>query len=832
MRRIMAGCLALAAGSMPALAWQVAPATAPGSQPVTVHRSTEEQQRLLDFLAVIEGQNTPVARRTGARELLRAGWSETPTRLAAILSGSNRPARIAVAAALAESPQLFDAAYVEPLVSMLTDNEAETRQAAAACMVAVRSQLIIPRLAALLNDAAAPATARLAAIDTLGRHTQRDAIAALAAVIESGDTALSSPALSAMERATAIDFADAAEAMRWWRANKDAPTEQWQQLQIERLVRQGTASAQRVRELEQRLTAALRDNLLRTPETERGAVLNAYLSDSSDVVRLAGLELVQAQLAEGKTLSPETVESVRGALKAPERNVRGAAVRAVASLRSAADGERFLQLLASERDAEVQLAILYGLGYIGEADAVVPLLGVLEQGAPAVSAEAVVALGRLAERGVLDAGSRETVAAALLAHYLTTTRDDATGRERLLRSMARVADMRFAAALVDAADAREPVVVRTAALRGMVALLDAARGDATVTQQPTSDASTPRGPTRVELADVIFAAVGDADVSIRRAAVEGLAQVGSTDAHLQALLARSSAGGEPDEGVRAAAWRGVMRIAVTRPANDILALVERLPENGSTRTQRAMELLQAAEKSLVSSGAAASREELGRVRCRIAQCAIEANLLGEALRAYAVGVRDLAAAKQPDAQLHAEAFASLALRCGKFDAATAATLSELGAAAPGESLWRAMRGELERNLTRENVDRAVEMIAALRAAPPAQLSTACRAELDKLAVEAAKLQGERDSERVRTALAALSANQRDEAARAAIATLGARAVPELREALRAQINATTASPEYERTLHDLLKTLLPQWAGFAPDASPAEKLRLLDLAAV
>jgi hypothetical protein len=65
---------------------------------------TLDQQRFNDLLILIEGQNSPQARRAGARELLRQGWPETVPQLSAILRGPDRPAKIAVARALSDLP--------------------------------------------------------------------------------------------------------------------------------------------------------------------------------------------------------------------------------------------------------------------------------------------------------------------------------------------------------------------------------------------------------------------------------------------------------------------------------------------------------------------------------------------------------------------------------------------------------------------------------------------------------------------------------------------------------------------------------------------------------
>ncbi|MFN0135334.1 MAG: HEAT repeat domain-containing protein [Phycisphaerae bacterium] len=834
MRALLTSATAVAIAICPsALAQNAsAPATAPAptTQAATAPsiRPAEEQQRILDLIALIEGQNTPAARRTGARELLRANWSETRARLTHILTSGARPARVAVAQALADLPQNFDPAYIEPLLAMLGDSDADCRSNAILALTAARLEVVIERLAALATDAGAAQTARLAAVEALGKHTKLEAIAALASLLSPIDGPYAAPALAAIEHATAFDFDSAADAQDWWSQYRDVPVDQWQQLQIDRLVRQSAASQQRVRELEQRLTAALREAMLRTPESERGALLNSYLSDPSDVVRLSGLELVQAQLTEGRTLTPETIDLLRATLKAPERSVRGAAVRAVASLRDPADAERFQQMLGGERDADVRLAIIYGLGYVGASETVASLLGLLTDPGAAIAAEAIVAVGRLAERNVLDAAARDAVATALLDHFQQTPREEANGRERVIRAMTRLADPRFGQIFIDSADAREPATVRGAALRGIASLADPKRAETTRNALPTTATST--APSERALVDAIVPAAGDADLNVRRVAVDALAQVGTSDAHLQVLLTRLATTSEVDEGIRASAWRGVQRIAAAASPREIDAIVERLPDSGTLRQQRTLELLVLAEKASIAGGG--SREELGLLRCRIGLVASELSQPAEAISAYSNGVRDLVAAKSARVSEFCDALAMLALRSGRFDADVSKTLSELGGAVSGDALWTALRGEIERISAKDGIDRALDACAALRSAMPTQFSQAARDELEKRIGEMRQTQATRDLERVRTALETLKTSPRDEAARTAIAALGPRAASGLRDTLRTLVTQSGGDAEYERLVHDLLRAAVPAWGGYALDAPQADKLAAIEAAPV
>src|SRR5262245_31329955 len=283
----------------------------------------DHAQRLADLVALIEGPNTPQTRRTGARELLRRDWPEIPERINAILAGANRPARLAIALALAEAPEQIHETYLDPLIAMLRDDDADSRASAAAALAATGNENVIRRLEGVLAQADAPLPAKLATIESLGHMTRRGAIAVLVSLTADLTSPLCRPALEALERATAQNFGDdPTRAAAWWKEMADKPLSEWNEIQIDRLVRQADASSKRIREMETRLTAVLRDAYLRAAETDRGGILGSYLSDPAEVIRLLGLELVQTQLGEGRTLGAEVAARCRSLMSAGEPAVR------------------------------------------------------------------------------------------------------------------------------------------------------------------------------------------------------------------------------------------------------------------------------------------------------------------------------------------------------------------------------------------------------------------------------------------------------------------------------------------------------------------------------
>lgn len=812
------------------LAGGAARAQQPTSQPTT-QATTADPQRLSDLIGLIEGQNSPAARRTGVRELLRQNWPQTPQRLVAILSGNNGPAKSAVALELAGLPELLNTAYIEPLLGMLADSQADVRQAAVAALAAYRDQGVVPRLRERMRDESQPMSARLAAVAALGGMTQQAAVAVLMEALDEPGSALAEPALRALERATALSFqGDVAAARQWWQSVRGATPAQWQQLQIERLMRQNRETADSLRRAEARLVAALRDGYLRAPDAEHSALLQSFLSDTSAVVRRLGLELARSHLAEGKTLLPETISFVRGLLKDSRAAVRAAAVRTAANLRDAADADRFLEALKSERHGQVRLALINGLGYVGSDAAAQPLVQLLEQADGAASLEAVTSLGRLAERGALEASSAEAVGSAMLNKYRAVAREQTAIRERLLWGLGRLSHLRFGAVFVEALDAGEAVPVRHAAARGIGVLAHALTQNGGTTAALASAPAGEGSPTplldRTALADALAAAASDAEVSVRKLVVEALGQLAEGDAHLQALWGRLAAAQESDETIRSAAWAGIVRVLSARSTDEIVRWTERLPDNGELKARRALELLQIAERKTATNPAA--RGELGAVRARIAGQRAALDQPDEAVRNYLQALQDLQAAASPKITAIAVELLRFTLSHGGYDERVAAALLAVRPALDGGALWEGVRADLEGRLTESGAAEAIGMLTALQQHPPTSMPAAVAQALAQMLERARGLLAKHDADQINAALAKLRAKADDQTARDAIAQLGRRGAAALRDALKSAVSTEQADPAFERLLHDLLKAALPTWLGFPANAAPAEKLKALE----
>lgn len=693
-------------------------AQSPDSQPASAPAPTPPQRlkRLDDLVKLVEGQNSPAARRTGAQELLAQDWPETSPRVAAILSGSNGAAKIALASVLADWPKCLDPGYVEPLLAMLAGPDAE-RVAAARALAAYRNAGVIPRLRTLACDANEPPARRLGAITALGFMTQRKSIDALAAVLADPDPAITQAALAAFREVTATDFPDGpAVARRWWDEMRPLTDEQWQRMQIERLVRKDRETRTRLAATEARLIKVLEANVLRAADAERVSLLSEYLGDQSTQVRLLGLRLTRRYLGEGKspdTLPPELAARVRASLQSNDPDEQESAVRTLTMFRNPADAPTFIEMLPQARHNAVRLALINALGYVGNGPATRALLDVLEQADDQTATEAVAALGRLAERKALQTESRATLVGVLQEKFAQTKAGQPLLRERILWAMGNLADPSFASAFAAALDRQEAVAVRQAALRGITALNDP------------------------QLADALATAAGDPDNDVRRTAVEALARLGTNELHLQTLWARTTSPPESEDVIRQAALSGVAALVQRLTPQQLESWLGtqrgETPPAQQGNVSRLTALIEA-----VSGSENANRACLGALRAHLADLLVEFDQVPQAIVQYQAALADLHAAPAA-ATSTAARLLHVALVHDAYDEAVAAALGKANPAPEPSRLYEVIQAVVQPHLTREGADRVLHVLSVIQQRPPAVWPPDVTQALEQLRLRAERL---------------------------------------------------------------------------------------------
>jgi hypothetical protein len=437
---------------------------------------------------------------------------------------------------------------------------------------------------------------------------------------------------------------------------------------------------------------------------------------------------------------------------------------------------------------------------VGDASAVDPLAAILQTANVTVAIEAAGAIGRLGERTEL--GDRKAAAVeALTQKYAAAAQDQLELRETLLSAMGRVGDPACGPVFTASLDSADPAIRRVATL-GIDLLGDP------------------------ELVDVLAPLVGDADAGVRAAAVAALRNLGSSDAHLQALWGRLPAASETNAQTRDSAWQGVLKLLASRPPTEIESWVARLPDNGETRARRAVELLQLAEGGLATDPA--RRGELGRVRAAIAARMLDLNRGDEGIATYVRALEDLHAVKSAEIPRVSLELLRYALVSGRYDEQLAGIFVNGNPPLDGAAIWQGLHDDIEQRLRPEKADEAIRMLLSLQAHPATTMPAEVDAAIQETLGRARAIRAEGDAAAVNAALSTLAANPADEPARAAIAALGSRAAPALRAALETAIRIDPPEPARERLLHDLLKAARPGWTGFPADAAREDKLAALD----
>lgn len=761
------------------------------------------------LISLIEGPNSPEARRTGARELLRLDPPGGRERLITALESGAPPVQAAVASALADLPQYLRSDCIEPLLKMLIGPDAEARQAAALALASYRDATVVPDLASIALDPQRDIPSRLAAIDALGMMTRREAAGVLVLALE--DEMVQAAALTALEQATALRFEEGAVSARaWWDRTRNIAVEDWQRLQLDRLTWQFRESERERALLEGRLAKVMRDAYLLKPEADRATMLLSMLSDASPAIQLLALELMQAAAAEGRLPSADAVARVRELMVTATTRVRAAAVRTLSVLRDTADAEPMLARLTAEHSPQVLTALINALGHIGGPTAGPRLLEILHGANEACRNEAITALGRLAERGALLPESRAALVNDLM-ELERNARSDAALRERVVPAMARVADPAFGPLLLAALEPENPAGVRQSAVRGIEALARSAAENGTNHHAESESFRRALG-----------IAADDPDVGLRKAAVAALAAIGPTEEQAPSLWRRATdPSGEPDAAVRQGAWHAVLRWLSGQPASVVLDWAEKLPDRADTASQLA-ELLGLADRA----GGAASvpRPRFGVLRARVALAQHAAGDLQAAAGTYRQSIEELGAEAGPNGGHLAGQSLLVAL---SVEPVHAALLGAIGThlADHTDEAWRFVLDTAVRQAGDGEAAQAERLLNALETLknPPWHPDPAALGEARR------QLKLRSSESAARQSISALAANPQDLAAQRSIVNAGPQAAPLVREALLGTVQTASGST-YEAVLVEMLKKLEPDWSGYPPNASLDDKLRALDAA--
>lgn len=781
--------------------------------PATVTTSTAPaapSAELDQSFNLLTANNTPDARKLGARLLLESGDEAALGKLVGVLS-ANPPdlaAQLAVCAAIAEvekpSPQI-----VEPLISLLGNPRPDTLEGVTRAIRKFDSSIVVAKLRPIAIEPANPRPKRIGAIRALGALGEDvQALGVLAALLEDPNPAVRHAALMAFGEATGVSATDAAEALTWWRRTSSKTGEGWYRAIIESRAQQVSRLIRERTDLVRRLVSAYRDAYLATSESDRPRLIQSLLADELASVRILGLDLINDLITDRKEVSPEARARIAELTIDADARLRLKATRIVGDLRLSSASTQLIEAMQREIDDEVRAAQATTLGRLDDLAAQAPLMDRLDDDSPVVVGEAAGALGVLLRRG----GNRDplTTQAAidkLQVRYGKLGPQDDELRERFIQAMANIGAASFRKVLESEIADNRSVRVRSAAISSLATCEDAGAADAI---RPLTQASSP---------------------DIRMAAVSALGICGSDERDLEALRGRLDNDRESDAAIRMEAWESYLLIARRLPAETQIRISDRmdLPDDPSSQRHR-LDLLKALRTDEAQFDALAQNLKIDVLE-RMADAQVELKEFTSASASLEQAMR-LLGGKQK------ERYAALALRSlsalfqGREDAAAVARLGELF---DGQQI----NGELED--TRGAADGIIaELKARLASASDGASYEAALGLINLLGGFAHKagdtfareLQSIRDAlwaKRDRSVDDLLAVIARDPEAEAKLFHLGKQAVlPRIYDRLVRANPDDEAATDVEVRLVQLAKRFVPSWPGVEDGGTAGDREQALN----
>jgi len=790
------------------------PASSVVTQPVRL--SGEDQRRFNDFVDLLKEQNTPKARRTGARELLDRGWPQAIRVLLEVLQNGKDPmAQIAVIEVIAETGEPSPR-FIHPLITLLGSKDETIRDAAADALARYNNGGVVDRLSGLARGTGQPmpdAAMRIAAIRALSQMSdRREAMEALMTLLEDANLDVRVKAAQAVRDAAGIDFGQDIRAIqKWWQLDSERTDVGRSRDRYLVKIKQNRALQKDLEAVQSILVATLRKFYLRMPDAQKIDTLLEYFEDPMSDVRLLGLELVNAMQTDRKPVPEPVLKRLRRMVSDPSSKVRREVVVTLRDLHDAADAKLILAQLRLETDGTVRAAMLNALGRLGAPEAISVMIESLSSNDKQVVAEGALGLAVLGEEGHVPAERLAPAIKPLKDCYGKLAAGDQQLREQLLEAMARIADPQFAPifreALVSKNDGtalvgKNDAVVRQAAARGIGAL------------------------GKPENAQLLIDHLSDPDPGVRRTVVDALARIAKPE-HLENLFSRLDAKNESDATVRIKAWEGIRQILrgldVGEQRRWITARLD--PKADKATAERYVELMTEIEKGLAA--ASPPPPDLHEVREQLAEGLRHAGRFAEAARVYKVTHDAMTKARNGRAWSVGLKLFATQLQADRYDEAMALA-EKLRASATGQQrhlLAEALYNHLDALRKDSEPDKALDVLERVDggygddwASKFAQLRRQCQ-----------DLRREQDVATVRRCLAQLRGDPDEvERAKQQIRTLAVRAINPLVEELRAVLAAPKADPVREQQILELLESLVPGWERYPDKASNAVKREALD----
>ncbi len=778
------------------------PATGPSSRPAATAASLRPETRegqLHQWMACLTGENAPAIRKAACGDMLASGWPEAVTGLADLLCSNTDPAATLAVCETVAATRSPPAAFVKPLLSLVDAPDPAIREAVAAALGVYDDPAIVPALARHVKDRAAPLSRRVAAIQALaGAYDVVNAVDTLVAALDDPDPRVRSAAATALPKLAPVDFGvDPAAWRGWWKTGRAGL--------VNGLSQKLRQQQRRYDVLETRYIELLKTSFDKVPDDQRDARLLEWFRSPFATERQAAVQFVHERLRDAKTPSPAVGQAVRALAADPDARVRRDVMLTIRDFREPADAAFLLDCLAREHDRSVRAGILSALGRLGSPAAIPACIAAMTDPNEEVVMEAVTALGWLAqELRNSDRAGLEPAVEAVIRRFNPLPAEPAL-RERVIGTMSRMKDPRFAPSLRQAVGESEASPATSVlAMNGLELLGDPAN------------------------IDVALERLADKDAAVREAAVKATGALGRTTEHFARLAAMLEPGREKLKTIQTTAWEACRAVFERLGTGDQLGVLKDLGAKSDPITsERFIQLFTAIESKLSTMSPPPS--DLAAIRLQAASALVRINRDAEAASAVEKALPLLAgapAAQQKEALL---IMLKALLRAGQFDKAVAVTTTRPALAAPGDdAVAQVFLDHLDSLIARNRPDAAIALLDRLPSGGDSWLGAGRTGRLRDLRRSAIRLQLARDREDVRKWIADLKKGG-DAATNASVMLrqLGVRAISPLKSEIPNLIAADAGDRIVEKTLVDLLKELVPEWQPYNLDGKPEDKLKAL-----
>jgi HEAT repeat protein len=499
---------------------------------------------------------TAEQRNEAARRLVSRHTPHAHDVLQQALTDIRSPAsQVAVARALAESSDPNpDPALIDPLFALLSTG---ARQAGWA-LAAYQGR---PDVLTRLTDAATQRNnepARLAAIEALGRIPEKPTAQTLIRLTtaDAESDRVRAAAAAALVNLTGLEEndRDPQRWAQWWNDNAARPDVDFRADLLRSRARRYDAAIQRLGQLSDAAQRELREQYRAAPPAARPDMLMRLLTSDAPELRALGSTIVLDDKREGRRVEDAAIARLREMVGDSDPAVRLEVVRALQG-----DKQAFESLLAQlrvEANSDVRAALARALGPIGDPRAAEPLITLLGDSSPAVTAAAADAIRELGDT-LHEKDAKASARAADSLHVLLARTDPHMQdlREAIVAAMASLREPILLNDFRQLANIHESVRVRREALRGI--------GNLGYRQS----------------ADLVNQFLSDRDPSVQVEAIAALGRMGAVEYYnsLVPLL--------HDEGLQREAWRSLQSFLPSMSADQLNELASQLQNDPEKRLE-------------------------------------------------------------------------------------------------------------------------------------------------------------------------------------------------------------------------------------------------------